>query len=140
MNERRARIETLVAQALGWIEPHTRAIVPPIHVSSTYERAPDGTYPGGHTYTRDQNPTYDQAEALLAEATSLKGVAAVATESVSAHRWRFALASEPLETGAFWLPDLRLAIAGDWCAGSRIEGAFLSGLEAGKRMAACLDG
>ena len=57
---------TLAAQALGWVDPTTRAIVPPISPSATYERAKDGTYPGGHTYTRDQNPTYDQAEALLA--------------------------------------------------------------------------
>ena len=64
---------TLAAQALGWIDPTTRALVPPIHTSAPYERAPDGSYPGGRTYTRDQNPTYDQAEALLA---ALEGGAA----------------------------------------------------------------
>lgn len=58
--------ETLAAQALGWTDPVTRAIVPPIVTSAPYERAPDGTYPGGHTYTRDQNPTYEPCEALLA--------------------------------------------------------------------------
>lgn len=57
---------TLAAQAMGWVEPTTRAIVPPIHPSALYERAADGSYPGGHTYTRDQNPTYDQTETLLA--------------------------------------------------------------------------
>ena len=57
---------TLAAQALGWSDPLTRAIVPPVVASVPYERAPDGTYPGGHTYTRDQNPTYDPCEALLA--------------------------------------------------------------------------
>ena len=56
---------TLAAQALGRVEPTTRSIVPAIYPSAPYERAPDGSYPGGHTYTRDQNPTYDQAEALL---------------------------------------------------------------------------
>ncbi len=59
------RPETLAAQALGWVEPGTRSVVPAIYPSTLYERAPDGSYPGGHTYTRDQNPTYDQAEALL---------------------------------------------------------------------------
>jgi cystathionine gamma-synthase len=58
--------ETLAAQALGWIDPTTHAIVPPIHPSASYQRAEDGSYPGGHSYTRDQNPTYDQTEALLA--------------------------------------------------------------------------
>ena len=57
---------TLAAQALVWTDPSTRALVPPIVASAPYERAPDGSYPGGHTYTRDQNPTYGQAEALLA--------------------------------------------------------------------------
>jgi cystathionine gamma-synthase len=61
---------TLAAQALGRVDPLTRAIVPPIHPSATYERAPDGTYPGGRTYTRDHNPTYDQPETLL---TALEG-------------------------------------------------------------------
>ena len=60
------RPATLAAQALGWIEPSTRDLVPPIHPSASYERAADGSYPGGHSYTRDQNPTYDQVEALLA--------------------------------------------------------------------------
>lgn len=57
---------TLAAQALGWRDPATGAIVPPLVASAPYERAPDGSYPGGHTYTRDQNPTYDPCEALLA--------------------------------------------------------------------------
>ena len=61
----RDRPETLAAQALGWVEPNTRSVVPAIYPSTLYERAPDGGYPGGRTYTRDQNPTYDQAEALL---------------------------------------------------------------------------
>lgn len=78
------------------------------------------------------------AQALLTEARRLKGAAAFSAVSVSAHRWRYALAGEPLEMGALWFEDRRLAIAGDWCAGSRVEGAFLSGLEAGERIAAGL--
>ena len=61
------RPETRAAQALGWVDPAVRALVPPIHPSASYERGPDGGYPGGHSYTRDQNPTYDQVEALLAD-------------------------------------------------------------------------
>ncbi len=57
---------TLAAQALGGSDPATGAVVPPLVASATYERAPDGSYPGGHTYTRDENPTYDRCEALLA--------------------------------------------------------------------------
>ncbi len=65
--------ETFAAQALGWTEPTHRALVPPIHPSAPYERDDTGAYPGGHSYTRDQNPTYDQVEALLAELEGGKG-------------------------------------------------------------------
>ena len=58
---------TLAAQALGWIEPSARSITPAIYPATTFERGADGGYPGGHSYARDQNPTYDQAEALLAQ-------------------------------------------------------------------------
>ena len=61
------RPETLAAQALGWTDPATGAVVPPVHPSAAYRRASDGSYPGGHSYTRDQNPGYDQTEALLAQ-------------------------------------------------------------------------
>ena len=60
------RPETHAAQVLGWPEPQYHSVVPPLFPSASYQRAPDGSYPGGHTYSRDQNPTYDQAEALLA--------------------------------------------------------------------------
>src|SRR5690554_7908029 len=57
--------ETLTAQALGWVDEQTRAITPPIHVSSTYLRDPDNEYRSGRVYQRDNNPTFDQAEAVL---------------------------------------------------------------------------
>jgi cystathionine gamma-synthase len=63
----RLRPATLAAQALGWIEPTTRAVVPPIHVATTYQRDPDGLYRSGRGYSRADNPSYDQAEALIRE-------------------------------------------------------------------------
>src|SRR5690554_1000112 len=57
--------ETLTAQALGWVDERTRAITPPIHVSSTFLRDADNQYRSGRVYQRDNNPTFDQAEALL---------------------------------------------------------------------------
>ncbi len=58
--------ETLAAQALGWIDEATRAITPPIHLSSTYLRDPDNQYRSGRVYARADNPAFDQAEALIA--------------------------------------------------------------------------
>lgn len=58
--------ETLAAQALGRIDETTRALVPPVHPSTTYERDPDGGYSSGRGYPRPHNPTYDEPEELLA--------------------------------------------------------------------------
>jgi cystathionine gamma-synthase len=65
--------QTLAAQGMGRVAAPYRDIVPPIYVSTTYERGADGAFPGGRTYSRADNPTYDQAEALIA---ALEGAAA----------------------------------------------------------------
>src|ERR1700677_3970187 len=59
--------ESRAAQAMGFVDPSTRAVVPPIQVSTTFERGADGGYPGGFEYTRADNPTYELPEKLLAE-------------------------------------------------------------------------
>ncbi|MGH9221562.1 MAG: NAD(P)/FAD-dependent oxidoreductase [Vicinamibacterales bacterium] len=46
------------------------------------------------------------------------------------HRWRYATADPPLAVGAIHDRDARITLCGDWCSGSRIEDAFLSGLAA----------
>ncbi len=46
----------------------------------------------------------------------------------TAHRWRYALADPPLAVGA--LHHAGVTVCGDWCLGSRIEDAYLSGLGA----------
>jgi len=61
------RPQTLAAQGLGRVAEPYREVVPPIHVSTTYERAADHAYPGKRVYSRADNPGYDQAEALLAQ-------------------------------------------------------------------------
>jgi cystathionine gamma-synthase len=58
--------ETLVAQALGEVEPVTGALTPPISLSTTYEQESDGSYHQARVYTRADNPTYEQAERMLA--------------------------------------------------------------------------
>ncbi|WIM11410.1 aminotransferase class I/II-fold pyridoxal phosphate-dependent enzyme [Enhydrobacter sp.] len=57
---------SLAAQAMGWIDPVTRAVVPPIHMASTYQRDEDNGYSSGRIYARADNPTFDQVEATLA--------------------------------------------------------------------------
>ena len=72
-NTRALHAQTLAAQGMGGVALPFREIVAPIHVATTYERAADGSYPGGRSYSRADNPTYDPAEALIA---SLEGAAA----------------------------------------------------------------
>ena len=59
--------ESRAAQARGFVDPATKALVPPVHMSTTFERAADGSYPAGYEYTRADNPGYELAEDLLAE-------------------------------------------------------------------------
>ncbi|MEM9644319.1 MAG: deoxyribodipyrimidine photolyase, partial [Planctomycetota bacterium] len=44
-----------------------------------------------------------------------------------AHLWRFAFASSPLRQDCLWDPGQGLGVCGDWCLGSDLESAFLSG-------------
>jgi predicted NAD/FAD-dependent oxidoreductase len=46
------------------------------------------------------------------------------------HRWKHATADPPLAVGAIGDPSSRVICCGDWCRGSRIEDAYLSGLMA----------
>jgi cystathionine gamma-synthase len=67
------RPATIAAQALGWTDPATGAVVLPVHTATTFERDPDNQYRRGRSYGRADNPTYDQPEALI---TALEGGAA----------------------------------------------------------------
>ena len=68
MSEPDAKPSTLAAQAMGWVDPSTRAVIPPIHTATTFIRDPDNQYRSGRSYARADNPTFDHAEALLARA------------------------------------------------------------------------
>ena len=57
---------TIAAQALGAVEPVTKAVVPPIHLATTFLRDPDNQYRSGYAYGRPDNATARQAEAVLA--------------------------------------------------------------------------
>ena len=50
------------------------------------------------------------------------------------HRWRYATADPPLAVGAIHDPEARITLCGDWCRGSRIEDAYLSGLAAAEAL------
>jgi cystathionine gamma-synthase len=66
------RIETLAARA-GHAPDATGAVAPPIHMSTTFEREPDGSYRAGYIYSRYANPNRVALETAIA---SLEGGAA----------------------------------------------------------------
>jgi len=65
MNIKTNHIETIAIHAGKEIDPTTSAVMPPIHLSTTFERHADGTYPKGYTYTRAENPTRQALENAL---------------------------------------------------------------------------
>ena len=56
---------TLAAQALGRIDEETRALVRPVHVSSTFIRDPDNLYRSGNSYGRPDNESVREAEGVI---------------------------------------------------------------------------
>jgi cystathionine gamma-synthase len=66
MTDKKPAPASLAAQAMGWVDPVTKAVVPPIHMASTYVRDEDNGYRSGRIYARADNPTFDQVEATLA--------------------------------------------------------------------------
>jgi cystathionine gamma-synthase len=57
---------SLAAQAMGHVDPITKAVVPPIHVATTYIRDEDNAYSSGFVYGRPDNATVREAEGVLA--------------------------------------------------------------------------
>ena len=62
----RWKARTVAAQALGAIDPATKAVVPPLHVATTFIRDPDNEYRAGYAYGRPDNATVRQTEAVIA--------------------------------------------------------------------------
>ncbi len=75
------KIETKAVHG-GHLNESSRDITPAIHLSTTFEKAADGSLPGGHLYSRPSNPNRDALEHALA--TMEDGAAALAFSAGSA--------------------------------------------------------
>lgn len=79
------KIETIAVHAGRSVDQSTGAVTPPIHLSTTFERAPDGEYPLEYSYSREGNPNRNALESCLAaleggkEALTFSSGLAVAT-------------------------------------------------------------
>lgn len=74
-----------------------------------------------------EEPPEAVAETLLAAFESAASEALPAPSWRAAHRWRYARAQEPLPDRCLFDPRAGVGACGDWCGGSRVEGAYLSG-------------
>jgi len=76
------RIETLAVHAGRHPERGTRDVTSAIHLSTTFEKAEDGSLPGGYLYSRPNNPNREALEHALAVLEG--GAAALAFSSGNA--------------------------------------------------------
>ncbi|MEO8795426.1 MAG: aminotransferase class I/II-fold pyridoxal phosphate-dependent enzyme [Daejeonella sp.] len=59
------KLETIAIHAGNKIENGSRAVIQPITLSTTFERGPEGDYPGGFIYSRSDNPNRKSLENVL---------------------------------------------------------------------------
>jgi cystathionine gamma-synthase len=77
------RLETLAVHSGHAPDAATGAVTPPIHLSTTFERAADGGFPGGHIYARTSNPNRAALETCLATLEGGADAAAFASGSAA---------------------------------------------------------
>ncbi len=72
-------------------------------------------------------PSEDVVPLLLAAFGAVVGRPLPELEFSAAHRWRYASVARSLDQTHLWDAVTGVGIAGDWCGGPRVEGAWLSG-------------
>ncbi|MGH8495453.1 MAG: trans-sulfuration enzyme family protein [Gammaproteobacteria bacterium] len=83
-SQRHLKPETLAIHAGRRPGAESGAVTPPIHLSTTYVRAADGSLLHGHNYSRESNPTRDALEAGLSALEGGRAAAAFASGSAAA--------------------------------------------------------
>ena len=67
------------------------------------------------------------AELLLTAFRAVTGIGDRQPFHIEAHRWRYALVTEPVGRPALFDAPSGLGLCGDWCLGGKVEAAFHSG-------------
>jgi len=78
------RPETLAVHLGLAPDAATGAVVPPLHLATTFERDADGSYPRGYVYARGDNPTRAVFETAMATLEGGREAAAFASGSAAA--------------------------------------------------------
>jgi predicted NAD/FAD-dependent oxidoreductase len=71
----------------------------------------------------------EAASLLLDAAARAMGLDVLHPSHIEAHRWRYAIAENPIDAGALFDSEAGVGACGDWTSGNRIEGAILAGLD-----------
>jgi cystathionine gamma-synthase len=79
------RFETLAVHAGHSPDAVTGAVAPPLYLSTTFERAADGSFPAGFVYIRDANPNRRMLEECLAALEGGSACAAFASGMAATH-------------------------------------------------------
>ena len=80
-----------------------------------------------------ESPT-EIIEKLLPKFGSIVGKAIEQPLYVNAHRWMYAIPKTPLDQECLFDPTTGIGACGDWCGGSRVEAAYLSGISLAGRL------
>lgn len=111
--------------ALSWVARNSSKPARPespdcwvLHASPSWSRE--------HVDTKPE----DIKSRLLEAFWTATGLPPLGLRFAAAHRWRSARPLEPLDRRSIFDAASGLGACGDWCAGPRVEGAFLSGLAA----------
>lgn len=113
---------------LGWIASNSSKQGRPspfslvVHSDNTWAR------------TQLENDIDDVRRRMLKALNELLGKLLPEPNSVAIHRWRYAKAETSCEERFLLDEPNRLATCGDWCGGSRVEDAYLSGLKLGEHL------
>jgi len=81
-----------------------------------------------------ENEADNVAEWMLAEFWRVAGVERQQPVHLQAHRWKYAIPGDPAGERYFSDESAVIVACGDWANGSRVEGAFLSGMSAAGRI------
>ena len=73
------------------------------------------------------------ASEMLKEFWRVSGIPAIQSAGIQGHRWKYAIPVDE-ETPAINNSIPEIAICGDWTNGARVEGAFLSGIDAANQI------
>ena len=75
--------ETISVHAGRKVDPATGSVIPPIYLSTTFEREKNGDYPKGYNYSRSNNPNREALEECLAKLENGKSAAVFSSGSAA---------------------------------------------------------